>query len=256
MRAGALRAVEASWPWTGLGGVSPLEAPRTILNGRISAQRRFAVQTFPISRLRSLAGRGSATINDVFLSLTGGALRSYLEDLGELPTRSLVAQVPISVRAASDESFGNAITYVLLRLGTDIADPVERLRTVSLASAEARRRLSRLSRRAVTAYTTLVAPVMAPTVLGLGGLAPPPANLVVSNVPGPPERLYLNGAAMAHGYGPSVLFHGQALNVTMTSYVDDANISLTGCRVSVPHLQRLALRLGEEVDRLSTVLPA
>ena len=82
----------------------------------------------------------------------------------------------------------------------------------------------------------------------------PAANLVISNVPGPKQRLYFNGARVEQIYGPSVLFHGQALNITMSSYVDEVNIGFTGCRDSLPSMQKLAVYTGEALDELEAVL--
>ncbi|RYE76010.1 MAG: wax ester/triacylglycerol synthase family O-acyltransferase, partial [Myxococcales bacterium] len=108
----------------------PFRAPKTVFNGRIHTPRRFATQHYPIDRLRAVATATGGSLNDVFLALCGGAMRRYLTELGDLPAEPLIANVPVSVREAGDgAAVGNAITFLYSSLGTDVAAPVERIRT-------------------------------------------------------------------------------------------------------------------------------
>ena len=234
---------------------APFQAPRAIFNGRIGGQRRFATQTYALDRFKRLAKAGSVTMNDVFLSASGGALRRYLAEIAALPAKSLVGQLPVNIRPAGDTSVGNHIAFMYAYLHTDIADPLERLRAVSLSTAAGKARHEALPPEAIEPFTMLLlGPYMAQVILGLGGLVSPAANLVISNVPGPRQRLYFNGARVEQIYGPSVLFHGQALNITMSSYADEVNIGFTGCRDSLPSMQKLAVYTGEELARLESAL--
>src|SRR3954451_17034255 len=111
-----------------------LHAPRTIFNQRITGSRRFAAQDWPIERLRAIGKATSTTINDVVLAMCSGAVRTYLLELDALPDAPLVAMVPVGLNAkdshlASTEG-GNAIGSVMCQLGTDLADPVDRLITI------------------------------------------------------------------------------------------------------------------------------
>lgn len=124
---------------TGFGGnghAVPFRAPRSVLNGRINAPRRFATQDFEIERLKTVAKAAGGSLNDVFLAICGGALRRYLDDLGELPEESLTANVPVSVRPEGQINVGNAITFLYASLGTDVTDPVERFPARGLLPAE------------------------------------------------------------------------------------------------------------------------
>ncbi|MEF2162604.1 WS/DGAT domain-containing protein, partial [Pseudomonas aeruginosa] len=86
--------------------------------------------------------------------------------------------------------------------------------------------------------------------LGVGGRGRPASNLVISNVPGPAETRYLDGSPMEEIYPVSLLFNGQALNITAVSYAGEFNIGYTGCRDSIPSLQRIAVYSGDELARL------
>src|SRR5512144_199564 len=76
-----------------------LYAPRTILNKPITGSRRFAAQSWEIERMRSVGAATSTTINDVVLAMCSGAMRKYLLELGALPDSTLVAMVPVGLKA-------------------------------------------------------------------------------------------------------------------------------------------------------------
>src|SRR5262249_6277821 len=105
--------------------ISPLEAPRCVLNARISKSRRFATQSLSLARLRAIAQAASGTLNDVVLALSGGSLRTYLLEQHALPRAPLVAMLPVAIRAKDELGGGNALGAVLATLATDIDDPAE-----------------------------------------------------------------------------------------------------------------------------------
>lgn len=230
---------------------TPFRAPKSIFNGRIHTPRRFATQHYSTDRLRTLAKAADGSLNDVFLAVTGGALRRYLLENDQLPSESLTANVPVSVRAHEGAKVGNAVTFLFARLGTDVHDPRKRFEAIRASTRLGKDRLPGVGQTAMDAYTAaLMLPFMTQAVLGVGGRGRPSANLVVSNVPGPAEQRYLDGSPMEEIFPVSLLFNGQALNVTAVSYDGGFNIGYTGCRDSVPSLQRIAVYSGEELRLL------
>src|SRR5690606_26049229 len=111
-----------------------LFAPRTILNGTITGARRFAAQDWPIERIQAVGRAAGTTINDVVLAMCSGALRHYLLELEALPSTSLVAMVPVSLKledaGTASAAGGNAVGTIMVRLATDVADPAERLQAI------------------------------------------------------------------------------------------------------------------------------
>lgn len=243
---------------TGFGGSKravPFRAPHSVLNGRINAPRRFATQTYEIARLKAVAGAAGGSLNDVFLAISGGALRRYLSELDALPEHTLTANVPVSVRPEGEAGVGNAITFLYAGLGTDVADPVERIRAIRASTQLAKERLPQAGGPMMDAYTSvLMGPFLAPAVLGVGGYGPPDANLVISNVPGLREARYFNGSRLEAYYPLSLLFHGQALNITGVSNDTTFCVGYTGCRDTLPHLQRIAVYSGEALEELEKAL--
>jgi diacylglycerol O-acyltransferase len=247
--------------FTGLGAAEdravPYRAPKSIFNGRIHTPRRIATQHYPVERLRDVAKAADASLNDVFLTLCGGALRRYLLEQDAMPDADLTANVPVSVRRGHSAGVGNAITFLYARLRVDLADPVERIAAIRSSTQLGKERLPEVGPAAMDAYTgALMLPFIGQAVLGMGGRGRPASNLVISNVPGPAETRYLDGSPMEEIYPVSLLFNGQALNITAVSYDGEFNIGFTGCRDSIPHLQRIAVYCGEELDTLEAALAA
>lgn len=232
-----------------------LHAPRTILNQRITGSRRFAAQDWPIERLRAIGRATGTTINDVVLAMCSGAVRAYLLELGALPDAPLVAMVPVGLNAkeshlASTDG-GNAIGAVMCQLGTDLADPVDRLITIHASMTDGKQALSTMTPTQILAMSALgQAPAILGPMLRVEGFVRPPYNLVISNVPGPRTIHYWNGARLTGTYPLSIPIHGMALNITCTSYDGRLCFGLIGCRRTVPHLQRLLTHLDDELAAL------
>jgi diacylglycerol O-acyltransferase len=218
--------------------VSLFQAPHCQLNEPITGSRRFAAQSYSKSRISALAKAFECTLNDIVLAICGSALRDYLISLHELPDKPLIAMVPVSLRRDDSDS-GNQIAVILANLGTHIADPANRLRVIKASIDEAKQRFRHMSSEEILNYTALT---LAPTGVNLlTGLAPKwqAFNVVISNVPGPKEPLYWNGARLQGMYPVSIALDRIALNITLTSYCDSLEFGLIGCRRTLPSMQRL-----------------
>ena len=232
-----------------------LYAPRTIINKKITGARRFAAEDWPVERIRAVGKASGTTINDVVLAMCSGALRRYLIELDALPETTMVAMVPVSLKAseahtASTEG-GNAIGVVMCKLGTDVADPGDRLAAIHASMVDGKEALASMSPAQILAMSAIgMAPAVINPVLRLQGLTRPPFNLVISNVPGPREPHYFNGARLEGIYPLSIPIHGMGLNITCTSYDQQMGFGLTGCRATVPRLQRLLVHLDDELGAL------
>ena len=176
---------------------APYRAPQSVLGGSLGGQRRFATQQYELARIKRLARAADCTLNDIVLYLSGSALRRYLAEHARVPDRPLTAGIPVNLRDADDQSIGTAIGMMVAELGTNVADPRERLKAIAMSTAEAKRHLSALPPEARTSYTLLInGPYIAGLVARLGGHAPIPFNLGISNVPGPTTPLYMNGSRL------------------------------------------------------------
>lgn len=222
-------------------------APFTRFNRPVSPHRVIDARFYPFADLKPMrAAVEGATVNDVALAIVGGALRAYLDEKRELPTATLRAMTPISVRTESERGdLGNQVSAMMVSLGTDVADPVGRLAAVR-ASSEASKALT----RAVGARNLTELSQLAPGALiglgyrlagqlsrrGFGGLF----NTVVTNVPGPRQPLYFAGARVVRMTGAGPILDGMGLINIVGSYQDQFVLSFTSCRTIMPDPARYA----------------
>ena len=214
--------------------------PKTRFNQTVSPHRVFEARFHYLADFKRIkACVPGSTVNDVALAYVGGALRKYLNGHGELPDESLVAACPISLREAGDESSrGNMLFGRLQTLGTDIADPLERLAAIAEASAGSRSGSDQSIRTQLvdligTVPTSLVGmTAKAASVLPFSG--PTIANTTVTNVPGPTEPIFFSGARLVRAAGLGPLVAGLNLIHVVASYNGTLSISATADRDALP----------------------
>jgi len=240
-----------TWLGMGTGLTVPFRhVPRTSINSQVSGSRRFVAQSWSIDRVRTVSKAAGVTINDVVLAMCSGALRRYLEEQDELPKHSLRALVPVSVREDHDFDSPVAISYIVAELGTRHRDPVDRLETIVKSTRAGKDMLGELTAREASLYAALVqTPMFVASLVGVADRFPP-VSTVISNVPGPREQLYLNGAPLIGAYPLSAVFHGFALNITFVSYHGNLDFGIVACRRTVPHVQRLIDYMEQSLGEL------
>ncbi len=219
-----------------------LKVPRTRFNDPVSAHRVFDARTFALEEIREIKTHvPGATVNDVVVSFCGGALRKYLESKGELPDESLVAMAPVSTRPESRRgSAGNLVTTMSLPVGSDIEDPLERLRAVHAASQRAKKLTGTIGPSvAVDAAqflpsTTTAMLARAYARYNLASHLPPLYNTVITNVPGVQVPLYSMGSRMVASFGLGPVAHGLGLFQPVIGYNGTVTVSAISCREMMP----------------------
>ena len=236
---------------------TPFTAPRTEFNATVTARRSVAFTEVPLAEVKRVKDALGVTVNDVVTAVVGGALRHYLEDRGELPDRSLIAATPVSVHDDTPSRNGaTRISVMFSSLATDDKDPVDRLRAVADANAQAK-----TIHRMVGADTLVRwAEHFWLNAFGLGARLystlhaadhhPVVHNLILSNVPGPPVPLYLGGARLAGLYPLGPITDGAGLNVTVLSQEDRIGFGVVTCPDLVPRVWDLAERIPEALREL------
>lgn len=241
----------------GQGGSLPIPsgAPRSTLNRRINRQRRFATQQFEQARIDALAASTGSTANEVLTYLCGTSLRRFFKEYNALPEESLMGVVPVSLRERGTQNPGNALAGLRVALGTDIGDPLRRLESIKKSMLSVRKDRDSLPETAAVSYALMrSAPLFVSQIPRVGRFVPPLFNLTTSMTAGGDETLYFNGARLEAVYPISPLLQYSALSVDCTSYAGTLNIGFTGARDTLPHLQRLALYLGQAVTDLEQLV--
>ncbi|MGI9016303.1 MAG: wax ester/triacylglycerol synthase family O-acyltransferase, partial [Euzebya sp.] len=233
------------------GEIMPFSAPRSVLNGRITGARRFAADGWDFQRMAGTAKGLGVSLNDVALAMSSHALRHYLLDLDQLPQRPLTAMIPVSLRSEEQDAGGNALSFLVADLGTDLGDPADRLERITTSMARGKARLAGMTTTERIGYAlAITSPYLLGPLLGFAGHGRPVASLVISNVPGPREPQFFDGARLQGMYPASLLQQGQALNITLTSYDTEMQFGLTACRKTLPGMQRM---LGYLEDGLASL---
>lgn len=224
--------------------ISSLTTPKSILNQRISEQRFFGLYTAQKQRFVQIAQRFGVSTNDAILAVCGDALRRYLTEQGHLPSQSLIAFVPISLRT-NDTSFGNQISFVPANLGTHHQDAQTRLQQVHQGMEYNKNKLAQFGFGESLGY--LAVNYLWAGINLASGIYPQKQafNLVISNVPGDDEPLYLNGAKLTAMYPASVLFDGQALNISFCNYQNTLDFGIIACPVALPNIETLPTHLEQ-----------
>jgi len=230
-------------------------APPTPFNGVVGMHRGLAWSSVSLDEVKRIKNTLGATVNDVVLSITSGAMRDYLDARGELPEASLVASVPCSTRGVDDTSLGNQVREMPVHWATNVEDPIDRLLEIhehaSLAKQNAKDGVS-------FDLIGMMSEAFLPGALGLlmrgaaaaGDRIPLPANAVVSNVPMAPFPLYCAGAHIEQVVPISLLAPTQGLNITVLSYCGELHFGIIHDPALVPDAWELAGRIPKSLQRL------
>ncbi len=230
--------------------------PRTLFNRAITARREVSFSRVAVSDLRAVRRRAGVGLNDVVLALCSGAVRAYLLDRSALPARSLVALVPLALRADTGrDGLRNRVGAVQVPLATEQADALERLGRIGAFTASAGGRpavTAGLASEWLDVFSPAAASLASKTAsaLNLFDHVRLPFNLVVSAVPGPRAKLALAATELdaIHPLGPVV--EGAALNITAVSYAGKFHFGVVSCPDVVDDAKSIAERLPLELDGL------
>lgn len=197
--------------------------PRTSWRRRLSGTRALAAFTLSEAQLPRPDG---STVNDLLLAACGAAVGAH-DRVHREPDRRRTAMVPISLRVGAGGAGGNIAAASLCDLPTGTPDPQARLAAVA---AQVRARKALLRRWPGWLVTLVSAVLMSPQLINCmtrrGPLLPTPFDLVVSNLRGPQEELFLDGSRLRTVLPLSVLGDGQPVNVTVLSLSGQLNVSV------------------------------
>jgi diacylglycerol O-acyltransferase len=237
-----------------------LDVPHTPFNGALTARRNFATAVLPIDQIKEVQRAHGVTMNDVVLAVVGGALRRYLQAVDQLPSRSLVAGVPVAtdIPGAGPRLGGNRVSNIFTTLATDIDDPRERLLAISRVTGESKLVHQTLGANMLVDWVQFAPPAPLTAVMRLYSRSraaahhPSPFNVVVSNVRGPGAPVSISGAHLRDLFSVGPILEGIGLNVTAWSYVDRMNFSFLGCPDLVDDLAPLVAELPRALEELRT----
>lgn len=198
--------------------------PRTPLNTAIGSKRAFASIGIPLEEAKQIARHFEVKLNDVVLALVSGALRRAYAGKTSLLKKSMIGAVPASLRATGDTTQNNQVTMMLVGLASQEKDAKKRLLAIHGAATRAKLMTGSVKGIIPTDLPSLGVPWLMSALTSLYNTSlvanriPVVANLVISNVPGPPVPLYLAQCRISEYFPVSIVTHGLALNITILSY--------------------------------------
>ncbi|MFB6348907.1 wax ester/triacylglycerol synthase family O-acyltransferase [Moraxella sp. ZJ142] len=234
------------------GFISSLQAPPSMLNQRIGTSRHLSVVALDKLRFVKLAQHFNVSTNDMVLAVCSFALREYLLSQNALPKEPLIAFIPASLRK-NDTAIGNQISFIPTTLATDDANLSTRLDKIHRSVTAGKARIARMTQGEFIGYTAAhywwaglnLATRLYPKKQAF--------NLIISNVPGDDTPLYLNGARLSAIYPASVLFDGQALNISFTNYQDRIDFGIIACQMALPNIGILPTLIKQAVSEYETL---
>jgi diacylglycerol O-acyltransferase / wax synthase len=207
-----------------------------------------------VRRIREVIG---GTANDVVLAATSGAMRTFFAERGEELDSSLVAMVPVSVRAPSErDALGNRVSAILVSLASGVEDAAARLRHIGDGMQSAKEQSRSIGSEVFAGWAQIAFPALATrlsrlvTNLRLFDHVAPMFNLIVSNVPGPDFPLYLAGARMVAMYPLGPIVEGVGVNVTVFSYLDNMYVGVQACWDLAPDIDTIARGMEDSLEEL------
>ncbi|WP_149361092.1 WS/DGAT/MGAT family O-acyltransferase [Lolliginicoccus suaedae] len=234
----------------------PGAPPMTPFNQRITARRSIATTSIPLADIKTAKNAWGCTVNDIVMAVCTSAIRRWLDDNDALPSKPIVASMPVSVRTAEQHgTAGNQIGFMPTILPTHEPDPAQRIAGLTHSIAAAKLRFAdapaTLLHDATEALPQLLHGIASRAVFATAGIAAPPFNLLISNVPGPQMPLYVAGAKVLHNYPVSVIsdFTG-GLNITVMSYNGNIDFGLVTCPDLIPDLDVLASHLHDAMTEI------
>jgi diacylglycerol O-acyltransferase len=224
-------------------------SPAPVVNQEISPLRRLALLERPLEDLLRIKRRHGTTLNDVVLSVCAGGVRDLFVARGE-PARALKTMVPVNVRAnGSAGDLGNRISFIFVDLPCDEPDPVARLMRVHRAtSARKRAGQPRVNSAALSALSYTPRPVQ--HAMAHVAASPRAYNLVISNIPGPRESLYMRGCRLERAHPVIPISDGHGLSIGMTTIGDRAGFGIYTDRRTIPDADLVAERTDLAIDEL------
>ena len=236
-----------------------LDVPRTSFNGALGMRRNFATCTLSLDEIKAVRVAHGVTVNDVILGVAGGALRRWMDERGERPSASLTAGVPVGTDppGTPPRLSGNRVSTLFTTLATDIDDPHERLAEIHRITDASKLVQKTLGPDMLIDWVQFTPPAPFSAGMRLYSRAraaswhPAPFNVVVSNVAGPREEIFLGDSRLVDLFSVGPILEGIGLNITVWSYQDRVNVTVISCPDLVPDLGPLIAQFAPALRDLA-----
>jgi len=229
----------------------PFSAPKTLFNNMAgSSARRYANCELPLAEIKTIAKKTGTTINDVVTTIIDDALHHYLKDHQASIDVPLVALMAMSLRTDEHDAGGNQVSVELVPMGEPRATVSKRLQQVHESIAKIKEKSRKLPNSVRQFYSLFVFGSAAISDFSSTFETLPSANLVISNMVGPQEQLYLGGVPMVAFQGLPIVPPGGGLNVTFASFNRDICLAVGAAPEAVDNPYLLVQFIENSFEKL------
>jgi WS/DGAT/MGAT family acyltransferase len=223
------------------------------MNEPLQMARSVATLSLPLDEMHAVGRHFGATLNDLAVTIVDEGVHRYLRQTGRAFPHRLVAFCPVSLRDEGDTDAGTKASAMFVHLGEHEANVVERIKQVVAAMDAGKQELRSMSKDAAMVYAVaLLGMAELTTATHVDRITPPLANMVISNVPGARQQMYLNGAPLVGTFPVSAIAMSVGLNATLTSYNDRMDFGFVGNGATMYDLPELARHVQEAYEELKS----
>ena len=250
---GALRKALTALSGSDPGGSQPFTAHPAPMNEPLSMARSYATLSLPLEEMHQVGHRFGATLNDLTITIVDEGVHRYLRQTGRAFPHRLVAMCPMSLRDEGDTEAKTKASAMFVHLGQPASTVEERIGEVVAQMVIAKKELRSMSKDAAMTYA-IAALGLAElrTAPGISQVTRPLANLVISNVPGGKDTMYVNGARLVGTYPVTAVAAQIGLNATVTSDSGRMDFGFLGNGATMYALSDLAKHVADAYEELKS----
>ncbi len=232
-------------------GSAPFTAQRGPMNEPLQMARSVATLSLPLEEMHAVGRHFGATLNDLAVTIVDDGVHRYLRQTNRPFSHRLVAFCPVSLRGDGDTEAGTKASAMFVHLGEHEVTVVERIEQVVAALGAGKQELRSMSKDAAMTYAVaLLGMAELTTATHMDRVTPPLANMVISNVPGVRQQMYLNGASLVGNFPLSAIAMSVGLNATLTSYNGRMDFGFVGNGATMYQLPELARHVQDAYQDL------
>lgn len=233
----------------------PFSGTKTMLTGQVKRGRVVSTTDMDFARVQRVGKRLRATVNEVLLTCFDIGVHRFLKDHNHVFEKALYTNMPINLRKPGEQTSGNKIAIVPVKLAHGKTDPILRLRQIIENHRVVKLAAKRAHPGAFSYYTIMIQTfALVFEALRISSWMKPIGNILISNVPGPAEERYFGDSKLLAVYPISTIVPGGGVNITLLTYNNVANVGLVCCDTNIKSLENMSQYFNDAFDLLEKAI--
>lgn len=233
----------------------PFSGTKTMLTGQVKRGRVVATTDMDFARVQKVGKKLRATVNEVLLTCFDIGVHKFLSDHNHTFEKALYTNMPINLRKPGEQTSGNKIAIVPVKLAHGKTDPILRLRQIIENHRVVKLAAKRAHPGAFSYYTIMIQTfALIFEVLRISSWMRPIGNILISNVPGPAEERFFGDAKLLAVYPISTIVPGGGVNITLLTYNNVANVGIVCCDTNIKSLENMAQYFNDAFELMEKAI--